>query len=346
MATLCSCLKWMAVISFASVVGATVGFAQDAPQQPPTRCRGPVAPARRTAEGARRPGAADRRVEDAARCHRQAGRRQPAAPQRTGAEDDHDTTGTGAPQRDRGIDAKAPRALAKRDVAVRRVSKIHTDSWNRRGDTDRRPGPHPAGAQPRSARNRGPVRDILHPDCGNAEAGKESRTTLLGQPEPIRSPISERRRRPSAPRIVEGDFAGDNRTHRLRHAFGQWRSVLIGQTWSMFSDPEAEPDGLDSKASTPSRFRQRRSVDESRAGAHGAFTRDRNPSPDITGASDVNQIPDFIARGPVQRRRHDENRGSFERADTCRWRRPFVSIRGEPDQATNQIVSTGAFGGT
>ena len=45
--------------------------------------------------------------------------------------------------------------------------------------------------------------------------------------------------------FIEGDFAGDSNTLRLRHAYGQWRRALFGQTWSTFSDPEAEPDGID-----------------------------------------------------------------------------------------------------
>mgnify|MGYP003693633483 CR=1 FL=1 len=45
--------------------------------------------------------------------------------------------------------------------------------------------------------------------------------------------------------FIEGDFAGSNNTLRLRHAYGQWRRAIFGQTWSTFSDPEAEPDGID-----------------------------------------------------------------------------------------------------
>jgi hypothetical protein len=47
--------------------------------------------------------------------------------------------------------------------------------------------------------------------------------------------------------FIEGDFAGDGRLFRLRHAYGQWKSLVIGQTWSTFADPEAEPDGIDSE---------------------------------------------------------------------------------------------------
>ena len=44
---------------------------------------------------------------------------------------------------------------------------------------------------------------------------------------------------------VEGDFAGDSDTFRLRHAYGQFRSFLAGKTWSSFMDPDASPEELD-----------------------------------------------------------------------------------------------------
>jgi hypothetical protein len=45
---------------------------------------------------------------------------------------------------------------------------------------------------------------------------------------------------------VEGDLFGTNATTpRLRHAYGQARNLLIGQTFSNFMDPDASPDTLD-----------------------------------------------------------------------------------------------------
>lgn len=45
--------------------------------------------------------------------------------------------------------------------------------------------------------------------------------------------------------FIEGDFAGNGETFRLRHAFGQWRRMLAGKTWSTFVDPEASPEEID-----------------------------------------------------------------------------------------------------
>jgi len=45
--------------------------------------------------------------------------------------------------------------------------------------------------------------------------------------------------------FVEGDFAGDSDTFRLRHAFGQFADFLTGKTWSTMYDAQAHPDELD-----------------------------------------------------------------------------------------------------
>jgi hypothetical protein len=44
---------------------------------------------------------------------------------------------------------------------------------------------------------------------------------------------------------IEADFAGEGDTFRLRHAFGQFRSVLVGKTWSVFQDTDAIPEEID-----------------------------------------------------------------------------------------------------
>ena len=45
--------------------------------------------------------------------------------------------------------------------------------------------------------------------------------------------------------FVEGDFAGDGDTFRLRHAFGQYGPILTGKTWSTFVDNQASPEEID-----------------------------------------------------------------------------------------------------
>ncbi|MGA9574115.1 MAG: DcaP family trimeric outer membrane transporter [Lysobacterales bacterium] len=45
--------------------------------------------------------------------------------------------------------------------------------------------------------------------------------------------------------FLEADFAGSGDTFRLRHAFGQYKSFLIGKTWSTFMDARSTPEDLD-----------------------------------------------------------------------------------------------------
>ena len=50
--------------------------------------------------------------------------------------------------------------------------------------------------------------------------------------------------------FIEGDFDGDDGTGdgehlRLRHAFGQYKSLLAGKTWSGFMDADSIPEDLD-----------------------------------------------------------------------------------------------------
>ncbi len=45
--------------------------------------------------------------------------------------------------------------------------------------------------------------------------------------------------------FVEGDFAGEIDTFRLRHAYGQFADFLTGKTWSTMYDAQAHPDELD-----------------------------------------------------------------------------------------------------
>ncbi len=182
---------------------------------------------------------------------------------------------------------------------------------------------------------------------GTADAAKESRTTLTANPSRFETDF----RTPTAVgplrAFLSGDFAGSNRAYRLRHAFGQWRGLLIGHTWSAFSDPEAEPDGLDFEGlNAISLFRQpgirwTRPV----ANRYEVSFAIENPSPDLTGASGVNQIPDFIGRirfnaseEPSGRRILFRGGGHAQAALLLR------QLRGEPNDRPNNTLSTRGFG--
>jgi hypothetical protein len=185
------------------------------------------------------------------------------------------------------------------------------------------------------------------PIAGTPDASKDSRMTLTASASRLETDFRTPTPFGQLRAFVSGDFAGSNRTYRLRHAFGQWRGVLIGQTWSAFSDPEAEPDGLDFEGlNAISLFRQPgiRWTKPLNARTEFAIALE-NPAPDITGASGVNQIPDLIARvrfnpgeDPSGRRILFGGGGHTQLALLMR------QIRGEANDRPNQVLSTAGFG--
>ena len=49
--------------------------------------------------------------------------------------------------------------------------------------------------------------------------------------------------------FVEGDFFENDSSYRLRHAYGEIGSLLVGQTWTTFTDVAAAPSTLDFEGS-------------------------------------------------------------------------------------------------
>jgi len=136
--------------------------------------------------------------------------------------------------------------------------------------------------------------------------------------------------------FIEGDFAGSSNTLRLRHAYGQWRRVIYGQTWSTFSDPEAEPDGIDFEGlNAIVLFRQpqiRWSFPLSKRLRMAIAL--ENPAPEVTDATPVNQIPDFVAR-----LRWEPHRGGHLQIAVL-----GRQLRAEANDNEDEIVATGAGG--
>ena len=98
--------------------------------------------------------------------------------------------------------------------------------------------------------------------------------------------------------FIESDFAGTGNTMRLRHAFLQTDRFVVGQTWSTFSDPEADPIGIDFEGlNAISNFRQPefRWTPMSRSRYKLAVALE-NPSPELTGAQGISLTPDLIVR--------------------------------------------------
>ena len=136
--------------------------------------------------------------------------------------------------------------------------------------------------------------------------------------------------------FIEGDFGGAKNTLRLRHAYGQWRRLIFGQTWSTFADPEAEPDGIDFEGlNAIVRFRQaqvRWSFPLSERIRMALALED--PDPDLTGATGLNQVPDAVARV-----RWEPRGGGHVQLSGL-----FRQLRGEPTGDTTEVVAAGGYG--
>jgi hypothetical protein len=96
--------------------------------------------------------------------------------------------------------------------------------------------------------------------------------------------------------FVEGDFAEQNDTFRLRHAFGQFRDILVGKTWSAFTDREAAPEEIDFEG-----INGKINVRQTQVRWFPKIARDWNllvsledPAPDVTGGEGLSQLPDVV----------------------------------------------------
>ena len=84
------------------------------------------------------------------------------------------------------------------------------------------------------------------PVAGDPGAEKGPRTSFWANPSRLNFDV--RTKGPGERTIrafVEGDFAGASNGFRLRHAYVQVGRFLAGQTWSTFSDPDADHGDID-----------------------------------------------------------------------------------------------------
>jgi hypothetical protein len=180
---------------------------------------------------------------------------------------------------------------------------------------------------------------------GITRTGDEARTVYS----PMASRLNTELRMPSqrGPMrlFIETDFAGASRTSRLRHAFLQTNRFVVGQTWSTFSDPEADTIGIDFEGlNAISRFRQplfRWTPSGPAARYQWAFAVE-NPAPDLTGAEGLNFTPDFISRLKFQ---PGQKRGLALHTDHIQASLLVRQLRGEvPGQSGDALATTGVGG--
>lgn len=178
------------------------------------------------------------------------------------------------------------------------------------------------------------------------QAGDDARTVY--SPAPSRFGIDLRTpfERTTVRTFIEGDFAGSKNTFRLRHAYIQTNRWVVGQTWSTFSDPEAEPIGLDFEGlNAISLFRQAqiRYTHPLRGQLQLALALE-NPAPDLTGATAVNLTPDFIARLRWQPK--SARSGLLGLSATQHVQAAIIGrqLRGEVTDQPDLTLATGGFG--
>ncbi len=184
------------------------------------------------------------------------------------------------------------------------------------------------------------------PAEGEERPGEDSRTNY--SPAASRINLDVRSHTPIGPMrtFLEGDFAGSGRTMRLRHAFIQTSRWLFGQTWSTFSDPEAEPIGIDFEGlNAISLFRQPL-VRYTRPiwGDVGLALALENPAPDLSGAQGVNLTPDFIARLRWQPERARGGALRLTRTEHVQAAVLVRTLRGTPEDQPDLTLSTQGFG--
>ncbi len=78
-----------------------------------------------------------------------------------------------------------------------------------------------------------------------AEAGVEEETSLTANQSRLNLEMRDKTDVGELRGFVEADFAASGDTFRLRHAYGQYRNLLTGKTWSTFFDPLAGPEEID-----------------------------------------------------------------------------------------------------
>jgi hypothetical protein len=80
---------------------------------------------------------------------------------------------------------------------------------------------------------------------GASETGVEEETSLTANQSRLNLEMRETTGVGDLRGFIEADFASSGDTFRLRHAYGQYKNILTGKTWSTFFDPLAGPEEID-----------------------------------------------------------------------------------------------------
>lgn len=142
--------------------------------------------------------------------------------------------------------------------------------------------------------------------------------------------------------FVEGDFAGDDGTFRMRHAFGQYSWMLAGQSWSTLMDLNSSPEELNFEG-----VNGRINVRQPQLRFFPKIGQELNlnvaledPQPSVSGGSGVSSFPDLVM---------GLNRGAFDflgwlkNRDGWNARAAVIvrQIRAKADNSGNSAKTTG-----
>jgi len=129
-------------------------------------------------------------------------------------------------------------------------------------------------------------------------SGEEKRTNISARA----SRLNTEFRTPAGGKEVraffEGDFAGAANAFRLRHAYAQFMGVIVGQTWSTFSDPQTNVEDLDFEGISSENITRQPQIRywfRSDPKTRVAFAVE-TPAVSLTGGTGVNLMPDLIVR--------------------------------------------------
>jgi hypothetical protein len=135
------------------------------------------------------------------------------------------------------------------------------------------------------------------PVTANDQKALASETSLTANQTRVNFDYRQRNELGTVRAFVEGDFAGAGDTFRLRHAFGQFKDLLAGKTWSAFYDAEAAPEEVDFEG-----INGRVVVRQTQVRYFPQIGKDlrwmislEDPQPQVAGATGVSDVPDLVS---------------------------------------------------
>ena len=190
----------------------------------------------------------------------------------------------------------------------------------------------PLGTDDRFLTNAIPVADTV-------EAGEARRTNFSARTSRLNFEFRTKAGEQQVRTFIEGDFAasvGNANAFRLRHAYAQFMGVIVGQTWSTFSDPEIYPQDLDFEGISSEnviRQPQARYWFRNQKGTRVAFAAE-TPSVSASGGIGVNLVPDLVARAI----RHNDKGSHLQLSAVLR------QIRVQPENFPGKVDSDIGWG--